>query len=134
MTITRILTATAEAAMAPLQLDYLPPEHLASRPASWWQNVLGVVNFGKPLLLDGAQVPITANMIAPLRSADDLCEVWRVGGRPVRLSNGAAGQSRVHYRYCEDLLFGSITVDERLFGPGAAAHAGTDAGALSGAT
>jgi chorismate lyase / 3-hydroxybenzoate synthase len=128
MTITRIFTATAEAAMAPLQLDYLPPEDLTSRPASWWQNVLGVVSFGKPLLLHGAQVPITANMIAPLRSADDLCEVWRVAGRPVRLSNGAAGQSRVHYRYCEDLLFGSITVDERLFGPG------TDAGALSGAT
>jgi enamine deaminase RidA (YjgF/YER057c/UK114 family) len=45
----------------------------------------------------------------------------------------------VHYRYCEDLLFGSITVDEQLFGPGAAAHAGiddaaTDAGALSWAT
>ena len=139
MTTTRISTATAEAAMAPLQLDYLPPEHLISRPASWWQNVLGVVSFGKPLLLNGAQVPITANMIAPLRSADDLCEVWRVAGRPIRLSNGAAGQSRVHYRYCEDLLFGSITVDERLFGPGAAARtgsddAGTDAGALSGAT
>ena len=139
MTITRISTATAEAATALLQLDYLPPEHLASRPASWWQNVLGVVSFGKPPRLEGARVPVTASMTAPLRLADDLCEVWRVAGRPVRLSNGAARQSRVHYRYCEDLLFGSITLDERLFGPGAAAHggiddAGTEAGALSWAT
>jgi enamine deaminase RidA (YjgF/YER057c/UK114 family) len=139
MTNTRISTATAEAATALLQLDYLPPEHLASRPASWWQNVLGVVSFGKPPRLDGARVPVTASMTAPLRLADDLCEVWRIAGPPVRLSNGAAGQSRVHYRYGDDLLFGSITLDERLFGPGAAAHggiddAGTDAGALSWAT
>src|ERR1700678_4769017 len=106
MTTTRIIRATVEAATAALQLDYLPPEHLTSRPASWWQNVVGVVSCGKPLLLDGAQVPITANMIAPLRSADDLCEVWRVGGRPVRLSNSAAGTSPVHFRYCEVLLVG----------------------------
>jgi enamine deaminase RidA (YjgF/YER057c/UK114 family) len=139
MTTTRIIRATVEAATAALQLDYLPPEHLASRPASWWQNVLGVVSLGKPLRLDGARVPVTASMTAPLRPADDLCEVWRIAGRPAGLSNGAARQSRVHYRYCEDLLFGSITLDERLFGPAAAAHggiddAGTDAGALSWAT
>src|ERR1700679_1432725 len=139
MTTTRIFTATAEAATAVLQLDYLPPEHLASRPPSWWQNVLGVVSFGKPPRLEDARVPVTASMTAPLRLADDLCEVWRIAGRPVRLSNGAPRQSRVHYRYCEDLLFGSITLDERLFRPGAAAlggidDGGTDAGALLSAT
>jgi chorismate lyase/3-hydroxybenzoate synthase len=97
------------------------------------------VSFGKPPRLEDARVPVTASMTAPLRLADDLCEVWRIAGRPMRLSNGAPRQSRVHYRYCEDLLFGSITLDERLFGPGAAAHggiddAGTDAGALLSAT
>jgi enamine deaminase RidA (YjgF/YER057c/UK114 family) len=29
------------------------------------------------------------------------------------MSNGAAKRSRVHYRFCEELLFGSITIEER---------------------
>ena len=128
MTTTRIITATAEAATATLQLDYLPPEQLSSQPASWWQNVLGVVGFGGPPRIDGVQVPVTASMTPPLRPADDLCEVWRVTGHPVRLSNGPAGQGRVHYRYCEDLLFGAITLDERLLGPGTAGQGGIDPG------
>src|ERR1700728_242144 len=143
MTTTRIITAAAKAATAALQLDYLPPDQLAAQPASWWQNVLGVVGFGEPPRIDEGRVPVTASMTPPLRSADDLCEVWRVTGRPVQLSNGAARQSRVHYRYCEELLFGCITLDERQFEPGAAMHggidpagaaAGADAGALSRAT
>ena len=143
MTTTRIITAAAKAATAALQLDYLPAEQLAAQPASWWQNVLGVVGFGEPPRLDGVRVPVTASMTPPLRSADDLCEVWRVTGRPVQLSNGEARQSQVHYRYCEELLFGCITLDERQFEPGAAMHrgidpagaaAGADAGALSRAT
>ena len=132
MTTTRIITATAEAATAALQLDYVPADQLAAQPASWWQNVLGVVGFGEPPRIDGVRVPVTASMTPPLRPADDLCEVWRVTGRPVQLSNGAARQSRVHYRYCEELLFGCITLDERQFEPGAAV--GVDVGSLSRAT
>ncbi len=45
---------------------------------------------------------------------DDLCEVWRVAGPSIELSNGATRRSHGHYRYCDDLLFGSITIDERL--------------------
>jgi chorismate lyase / 3-hydroxybenzoate synthase len=139
MTTTRIITAAAKAAAAALQLDYLPADQLATQPASWWQNVLGIVGFGEPPHIDGVRVPVTASMTPPLRLADDLCEVWRVTGRPVQLSNGEARQNRVHYRYCEELLFGCITLDERQFEPGAAAHgaiapAGADAGALSRAT
>jgi enamine deaminase RidA (YjgF/YER057c/UK114 family) len=44
---------------------------------------------------------------------DNLCEVWRVSGPEVRLANGMADQSRVHYRFCEELLFGSIAIEER---------------------
>src|ERR1700728_1780586 len=139
MTTTRMITAAAQATTAALQLDYLPPDQLAAQPASWWQNVLGVVGFGEPPRIDEGRVPVTASMTPPLRSADDLCEVWRVTGRPVQLSNGAARQSRVHYRYCEELLFGCITLDERQFKLGAAVRggidpAGVDAGALSRAT
>ena len=49
---------------------------------------------------------------------DTLCEVWRVGGAGVQLSNGAAQGSRVSYRFCDELLFGSITIDERLLEAG----------------
>jgi chorismate lyase / 3-hydroxybenzoate synthase len=113
MTTTRIIRATAEATAAALRLDYLSSDHLASQPVSWWQNVLGIVGFEKPPSLDGVPVPVTASMTPPLRANDHLCEVWRVAGPAVRLSNGAARQGRVHYRYGEELLFGSITVEER---------------------
>jgi chorismate lyase / 3-hydroxybenzoate synthase len=144
MTTTRITGATAEATAAALRLDYLSSDHLASQPASWWQNVLGIVGFEKPPSFDGVHVPVTASMTPPLRSNDDLCEVWRVAGPPVRLSNGAARQGRVHYRYSEELLFGSIIVEERaaeerVLDAEGAVHgdtdgAGVDAGTLSRAT
>jgi chorismate lyase / 3-hydroxybenzoate synthase len=116
MTTRRINTATAEAATAALQLDYVSSDHLASRSPSWWQNVLGVVGFEKPPVIGGARVPVTASMTPALGVKDNLCEVWRVAvpATATGLSNGAARQGRVHYRYCDDLLFGSITIDERL--------------------
>jgi chorismate lyase/3-hydroxybenzoate synthase len=84
---------------------------------------------------------VTASMTPPLRSHDHLCEVWRVAGPPVPLSNGAARQGRVHYRYSEELLFGSITVEERVPDADGAVHsdidtdgAGVDAEALLRAT
>jgi chorismate lyase/3-hydroxybenzoate synthase len=139
MTTRRISTATAQATTAALQLDYLSSDHLASRSPSWWQNVLGVVGFEKLPNLAGARVPVTASMTPSLGAADDLCEVWRIAGPAIRLSNGATRRSQVHYRYCEDLLFGSITIDERLLELGGALRGGTegadaDAGALLRAT
>ncbi len=137
MTTTRITGATAEATAAALRLDYLSSDHLASQPASWWQNVLGIVGFEKPPFFDEVRVPVTASMTPPLRSNDHLCEVWRVAGPPVRLSNGAARQGRVHYRYSEELLFGSVTVEERVLDADGALRGeidGADAGALLRAT
>jgi chorismate lyase / 3-hydroxybenzoate synthase len=126
MTTRRISTATAQATTAALQLDYLSSDQLASRSPSWWQNVLGVVGFEKLPNLAGARVPVTASMTPSLGVADNLCEVWRIAGPSTRLSNGAARRSQVHYRYCDDLLFGSITIDERLLELGSALPGGTD--------
>jgi len=125
MTITRTSTATSMAAStAALQLDYLTCEQIASQSTSWWQNVLGVVGFEKLPILPETRVPVTASMTPTLGSKDDLCEVWRVAGPALLLSNGAAAEhSRVHYRFCEDLLFGSITIDERAADSGALRHA-----------
>jgi chorismate lyase / 3-hydroxybenzoate synthase len=101
---------------AALQLDYLSSEDIASRSPAWWRNVLGVVGFEKPPSFDGAQAPITASMTPSLGVRGNLCEVWRVTGPEVRLSNGDARPSRMHYRFCDELLFGTITIDERAHG------------------
>lgn len=114
MTTTRSSTATLRAASAAaLQLDYFASDEIASQSPSWWQNVLGVVGFEKPPAIDGARVPVTASMTPSLGANGNLCEVWRVAGSEVKLSSGAARQGRVHYRFCEELLFGSITIEER---------------------
>ena len=94
-----------------LRLDYLSSHEVLSQAASWWQGVLGVVGFEKPPNIDRACVPVTASMIRSLR-AHDLCEVWRVASPDVQLSNGSA-HARVHYRFSDDLLFGSLNLAER---------------------
>src|SRR3984893_16908879 len=113
MTTTRTSTATPRAASrVGLQLDYLSSDEIACQSSSWWQNVLGIVGFEKLPAIDRARVPITASMTPSLGVIDNLCEVWRVAGAEGRMSNGAAQRSRVHYRFCEELLFGSITIEE----------------------
>jgi chorismate lyase/3-hydroxybenzoate synthase len=140
MTTTRSSTAISGAAStAALQLDYLSSDAIASQSPGWWQNVLGVVGFEKLPHIEGSRVPITASMTPSLGANDAVCEVWRVAGPGVQLSDGAAQGSRVRYRFCEDLLFGSITIDERLLEAGSALrggadHAVVDAGALLRAT
>src|SRR5580692_10849264 len=97
---------------AALQLDYLSSDQLAGQPPVWWQSVLGVVGFAKRPEIARDRVPVTASMTPSLGAAENLCEVWRVSGNQhIQLSNGVATQGRVHYRYCEELLFGSITID-----------------------
>ena len=122
MTITRIPPAS-EAALC---LDYLSSEQLASQSPDWWETVLGVVGFEKLPAISEAQVPVTASMTPTLGMNDDVCEVWRVAGPQIQLSNGAGTHGRVRYRYCDELLFGSITIDEHLLGPQIAARNGAD--------
>jgi chorismate lyase / 3-hydroxybenzoate synthase len=106
------MASSLAASAANLQLDYLSAAQLASQPASWWQTVLGVVGFGAAPDIDHCPVPVTASMTPALRTGD-LCEVWRVCGPMIALSNGAVRRSRISYRYCDDLLFGCLTIDER---------------------
>jgi chorismate lyase / 3-hydroxybenzoate synthase len=97
---------------ATLQLEYLSSTQVASQSATWWQSVLGVVGFEKPPSIDRDRVPVTASM-TPALGAGDICEVWRVAEPHVPLASGGAQRNHVHYRYCEDLLFGSLTVAEQ---------------------
>ena len=101
---------------ASLQLDYVSSDELATQSASWWRNVLGVVGFEKPPTIELMGVPVTASMTPSLGITDGLCEVWRVAGNGAReLSTGSLRQGRVQFRYCDELLFGSITIDEEGF-------------------
>jgi chorismate lyase/3-hydroxybenzoate synthase len=98
---------------AALRLDYVSADQLDSQSSAWWQGVLGVVGFDEPPRIDPARVPVTASMTPSLGSTENLCEVWRVSGnRPIELSNGVTSVGRVHHRFCDELLFGSITIDE----------------------
>jgi enamine deaminase RidA (YjgF/YER057c/UK114 family) len=125
-----------------LQLDYLSPDEIASQSLPWWQNVLGVVGFEKLPAIDGARVPVTASLTPSLGVAGNLCEVWRVAGAEGPMSNGAAEASRaaegsrVHYRFCEELLFGFISIDERALKAAGPTSGGADdeSGALLRAT
>jgi enamine deaminase RidA (YjgF/YER057c/UK114 family) len=103
------------AGTATLQLDYLSAAQVASQSASWWQSVLGVVGFDEPPRINRARVPVTASMTRSLGAAD-VCEVWRVAGPGIQLASGGALQNRVHYRYCDDLLFGSLSIAEHAVG------------------
>jgi chorismate lyase/3-hydroxybenzoate synthase len=138
MSISRINTATAAAATAALQLDYVSSDHLASKPPSWWRNVLGVVGFDKFPTIPEQGVPVAASMTPALGASHDLCEVWRAVGPALQLSNGAATEGRVHYRFCEELMFGSLTIQERAMEKGSArpegVHSFGESGALLRAT
>jgi enamine deaminase RidA (YjgF/YER057c/UK114 family) len=113
---------------AVLKLDYVAMDQMAERPASWWSDVLGVVGFSRLPPLDAGQVPVADVRTPSLgAAAGTLCEVWRVeGAAGPELSSG---QSRVHYRFCEDFLFGTVTLEER-----PASEPRASSGALSQAT
>jgi len=107
-----IMAASTAVSTATLQLDYVPSEQLASRPPAWWQNVLGVVGFEKPPAIDGVRIPVAASM-TPVLGVNDICEVWRVAATRIQLSSGETRHGHVRYRYCDDLLFGSLTITEQ---------------------
>ena len=96
---------------AVLSLDYVPMDQIRGKPASWWRNVLGVVGFSAPPRIDATQVPVAASMTPSLGAiTGNLCEVWRITG-PVD-TELSSRHGLVHYRFCDDFLFGAITFEE----------------------
>jgi chorismate lyase/3-hydroxybenzoate synthase len=99
-----------------LQLDYVSSVDLATQSGTWWNHVLGVVGFERPPSIDLVGVPVTASMTPSLGADDDFCEVWRVAGDSgLTLSTRTLRHGRVQFRYCDELMFGSVTLDERSF-------------------
>ena len=113
---------------ASLQLEYVASDQLALQPDAWWGTVLGIAGFAWPPPIRAAGVPIAASAIPPLRATGDVCEVWRMReGRAVESASAPFHAGCLNYRWCEDSLFGSITLDESAF-------AGSGSMALSCAT
>jgi chorismate lyase/3-hydroxybenzoate synthase len=104
-----LVSSTAVGA-ATLHLDYLTRAQLTAQPAAWWHNVLGVANLGAAPVLDHLQAPL-ANSMTPALRQGEVCEVWRADS-PAVMIDGEAITSSLRYRYCDDLLFGSIALDE----------------------
>jgi enamine deaminase RidA (YjgF/YER057c/UK114 family) len=100
------------AATAALRLEYVQCGRLESRPASWWRNVLGVVGFDHPPAADD-RAPIAVTMTPMLGSDTDVCEVWSVADADAHGPLELGRHGRVHYRFNEDLLFGSLCIDEQ---------------------
>lgn len=105
---------------AALHLDYLPVDSLKARHALEWRDVLAIVGYASPPCVADARIPVTASM-TPALIAPDLCEVWRVSvPTEAPLANGEERRptmpgATVRYRYCEELVFGSVTLDEQRF-------------------
>jgi chorismate lyase / 3-hydroxybenzoate synthase len=109
-------------ATAALRLDYLPLDRLDSQPPSWWHSVLGVVGFARPPATP-RHIPTATTMTPMLGAGAELCEIWRLVDPGIRLRHGAAQLGRVHYRCCEDTLFGCLTIKEAEMGADDAAQA-----------
>jgi enamine deaminase RidA (YjgF/YER057c/UK114 family) len=98
-----------------IQLDYVAADELARQADSWWRTVLGVVGFERPPSVSAVRVPVTASRTRPLGSADPLCEVWRsADGRDALPFTRSLRRGRVRYSHCDELLFGSVTIEEEV--------------------
>jgi enamine deaminase RidA (YjgF/YER057c/UK114 family) len=107
---------------ASLHVDTIASHRLAGLPPSWWAGVLGIVGFENVPTIAAVQAPVTASMTPALGGPDGLCEVWRVvGGRDAALSTALHRHGRVDYRCSDELLFGSVLIDEDDLGEGAVA-------------
>jgi chorismate lyase/3-hydroxybenzoate synthase len=109
------ITASSMACTGDLQLEYATSDYAASQPTSWWQGVLGVVGFEKLPIIHRPRIPVAASM-TPCLSDSNLCEVWRVAGPHIPLSSGESAHARIHYRHSDDLLFGSLNINEQATG------------------
>ena len=91
-----------------LKLDYLSRAELAERPASWWQNVLGVAAFDAAApRAPSSGVPMVSVQTPVLGAAARRFEVWQSAEAA---QSGARG--RIQYRSSGGVVFGRVSVAE----------------------
>src|SRR5271155_4377981 len=89
-------------------VEFRTYEQLPTISDRWWDDVLGVAQFGRPPP-EAAPLPVPTVTVAlsPLAVQPCTCEIWRTPG-PMR--SGQIGA--VRYRATSQLLFGCIVVPE----------------------
>lgn len=89
-------------------VEFRAYEQLPMIGDSWWENVLGVAQFGRPPP-DAVPLPVPSVTVAlpPLAEQPCTCEIWRAPGP---MHSGQIGA--VRYRSTEQLLFGCIVAPE----------------------
>jgi chorismate lyase/3-hydroxybenzoate synthase len=93
-----------------LGVEYLSRAELPLQSNLWWDSVLGLAHFGsQPIARSREQIPVAEVTIAPLVTADGVCEVWRADGPKTSGRIGA-----VQFRASEQLLYGCISVPENI--------------------
>jgi chorismate lyase / 3-hydroxybenzoate synthase len=91
-------------------VEYLSRAELPLQSDLWWDSVLGLAHFGlQPVARSPEQIPVAEVTIAPLVTADGVCEVWRADGPK---TSGRVGA--VQFRASEQLLYGCISVPENI--------------------
>jgi len=91
-------------------VEYLSHAQLPLQSDLWWDSVLGMAHFGsQPIAGSPQQIPVAEVTIAPLVTADGVCEVWRADGPK---TSGLIGA--VRYRAGEQLLYGCVSVPENM--------------------
>jgi chorismate lyase/3-hydroxybenzoate synthase len=91
-------------------VEYLSRAQLPLPSDSWWDSVLGLAHFGsQPIAGFPEQIPVAEVTIAPLITADGVCEVWRIDGPKTSGRIGA-----VQFRASGQLLYGCVSVPENI--------------------
>jgi enamine deaminase RidA (YjgF/YER057c/UK114 family) len=104
----QLVSVLNEPSRTTLAVEYLSRSQLPSLPDRWWQDALGVAQFGQKLPpLELAHLPSAAVPLCPLGECETLYEIWRADG-PMHV--GRCGL--VSYRATAQLLFGCITIAE----------------------
>lgn len=104
-----------------LNVEFRSLEQLPQDADAWWDDVLGVAQFGSPPLdFPKLPVPTVRVDLPPLTGQACTCEIWRARGP---MQSGRVGS--VYYRATSQLLFGCVVLSESA--SPANGHVGTSA-------
>jgi len=93
-----------------LRLETAPAALLATRPAAWWNGVLGMARYAAVPQVALPALPRAEVQVAALDGSDEPCEVW-CSGSDVLQEGCSAG---VHWRADGTLLFAALQLPVRI--------------------
>ena len=104
----QLVSVLNEPSRTTLGVEYLSRSQLPSLSDRWWQDALGVAQFGQKLApLQLAHLPTAAVPLCPLGECETLYEIWRADG-PMHVGRCML----LSYRATAQLLLGCIPIAE----------------------